>query len=287
MTALQHGPTPVASVNLRLLAAEVTGGCQLTCTHCYAESSPAGTDGTMTIADWKRVISEAAGLGVHQVQFIGGEPTRLTGLPELIHHTRTLDVEVEVFSNLVHVPGAVWEALCQPGVQLATSFYSDDAVEHMRITGRNTLPRTQANIVEALERSVPLRVGMVHIYDGQRVEQARALLEGLGVTRIRTDRLRVLGRPSRGVPDAGQLCGNCGHGRCAISPTGDVWPCVMSRFLPTGNVLRQPLAEVLSGPTWRDALAQVPSREGRACGPDCNPASDGNDCAPAQQVDGK
>jgi hypothetical protein len=83
------------------------------------------------------------------------------GLPHLIRHTRAVGVEVEVFSNLVHVPDAVWDALCQPGVQLATSFYSDDAAEHMRVTGRNTLSRTQNNIVEALERSIPLRVGMV------------------------------------------------------------------------------------------------------------------------------
>lgn len=29
----------------------------------------------MTAAHWRRVIDEAAGLGVDMVQFIGGEPT--------------------------------------------------------------------------------------------------------------------------------------------------------------------------------------------------------------------
>jgi hypothetical protein len=36
----------------RFLWAELTGLCQLECRHCYASSSPAGTHGAMTRADW-------------------------------------------------------------------------------------------------------------------------------------------------------------------------------------------------------------------------------------------
>lgn len=288
MTALQHDAPSTSTINLRFLTAELTGKCSLSCGHCYAESSPTGTDGTMTLLDWKRVIDQAAALGARQVQFIGGEPMQYKGLPELIHHTRAAGIEAEVFSNLVHVPDAVWNALCQPGVRLATSFYTDDTRQHMLITGRNTLPRTQNNIVTALERGIPLRVGMVHLLDDQRVEEGRALLERLGVTWIRTDRLRTIGRAGGGVTDLSELCGSCGRGRCAVSPAGQVWPCVMGRGLSAGNVLQQPLADILAGLAWRDALAQVPAREdNRVCNPDCNPGLDGEDCAPAQQVDGE
>ncbi len=128
---------------------------------------------------------------------------------------------------------------------------------------------------------------MVHVRDGRRIEEGRALLERLGVTRIRLDRARTLGRLNPGPVDLSQLCGHWGNGRCAVSPTGDVWPCVMGRNLPAGNVRRQPLADVLAGPAWRDALAQVPARDvGEVCAPECT-ASDGGDCAPAQQVDGE
>lgn len=57
---------------------EVTGKCQLQCTHCYAESGPSGTHGKMGTADWIRVIDEAADLDVTAVQFIGGEPMNCT-----------------------------------------------------------------------------------------------------------------------------------------------------------------------------------------------------------------
>ena len=43
---------------------EVTGKCQLRCTHCYAESGPSGTHGKMGTGDWLRVIDQTVGLGV-------------------------------------------------------------------------------------------------------------------------------------------------------------------------------------------------------------------------------
>lgn len=57
---------------LRFVWLEITGRCQLSCSHCYARSGPAGSHGRMTMNDWLRVIDQAAGLGVDWVQFIGG-----------------------------------------------------------------------------------------------------------------------------------------------------------------------------------------------------------------------
>ncbi|WP_235878144.1 radical SAM protein [Saccharopolyspora karakumensis] len=137
---------------------EITGRCQLECRHCYAESGPAGDHGGMTDTDWRRVIDEAAEAGVKMVQFIGGEPTLHPSLPALIDHTRTRGIEVEVFSNLVHVRLALWEVFAQPGVRLATSYYSTDAAEHAQITKRQTYARTKAQ--PATAPTLPNPVGM-------------------------------------------------------------------------------------------------------------------------------
>ena len=72
--------------DLRFVWLEITGSCQLACVHCYAESGPTGTHGTMTGGDWRRVIDQAAALGVRLVQFIGGEPTMHPELPRLVDH---------------------------------------------------------------------------------------------------------------------------------------------------------------------------------------------------------
>lgn len=79
---------------LSFLWREITGRCQLTCRHCYADSGPRGTHGSMTGEDWKRVIDEAARLGVGHVQFIGGEPTLHPALPDLVRHARRRGIEV-------------------------------------------------------------------------------------------------------------------------------------------------------------------------------------------------
>jgi hypothetical protein len=44
------------------------------------------------------------------------------------------------------------------------------------------------------------------------------------------------------------------------------------------------LAAVLGGAAWAEALRAIPARaDGSVCDPDCKPASDGGDCAPAEQ----
>jgi len=50
---------------------EITGKCQLRCFHCYAESGPSGTHGTMTATGWLSVIDQAVGLGVSMIQLTG------------------------------------------------------------------------------------------------------------------------------------------------------------------------------------------------------------------------
>ncbi|MFD4400010.1 SPASM domain-containing protein [Kitasatospora sp. NPDC058397] len=53
------------------------------------------------------------------------------------------------------------------------------------------------------------------------------------------------------------LCGHCAHEKCAILPSGDVAPCVLGRFMPVGNVLQQPLADIWSGERLAAALSEI------------------------------
>lgn len=184
----------------------------------------------------------------------------------------------------------------RPGVRLATSYYSDDAEQHAKITGRRTHPRTKANITKALALGIPLRAGVIDLGGGQRAEQARAELTDLGVPSIGFDRVRQVGR---GVRDerasVAQLCGQCGHGSAAVAPDGSVWPCAFSRWLPMGNVLERELEPILTGTeaerVRRELRAEfdlrpvtmpcVPNMCDPQCGPSCSPACrPANNCRP-------
>lgn len=101
-----------------------------------------------------------------------------------------------MFTNLVHVTPRLWEVFERRGVRLATSYYADDATQHERITrGRGSYARTKANITEALRRSIPLRVGVIDVEDGQRVGQATNELTTLGVNGEIPRRPAAPGRP--------------------------------------------------------------------------------------------
>lgn len=229
-------------------------------------------------------------------------------MPSLVSHALRQGLEVEIFSNLTYVTPRLWEVFVQSGAQLATSYYSDTAWEHEAITRRcGSYTRTKGNIIEAIRRSIPLRVGLIAVRAGQRVEQARAELTALGVTNIGTDRLRQIGRGARDqLSDTSQLCGRCARGRVAISGNGDVWPCVFARWMPLGNVHESTLTEVLAGPKMEKACHELmrgasrkdeekcspESKSGPAqsdCQPDCPPGyhSDPKKCWPYYYADDK
>ncbi len=234
-----------APSELTFVSLEITGRCQLRCEHCYADSGPHGDSGTMTATDWRRVLDEAAALGVRDVQFIGGEPTLHPELPELVRHALKLDLNVEVYTNLVSVKPELWDVLELPGVRIGTSYYSPDAGEHDTITTRRSHDRTLANIREAARRGIPIRVGVIRVRDHQDVDGAVAQLSALGVSRVETDDVRRIGRATRDrAQDAGQLCGRCNDGKLGVLASGDVVPCVLSRWVILGNVCRRPLTEI-------------------------------------------
>lgn len=269
----RHGDAVQSGVSFLWL--EITGKCQLQCTHCYADSGPTGVHGPMTREDWTDVLSQAEELGVRTVQFIGGEPSLHPDLPRLVHAALERSLEVEVFTNLVRISPSLWKTIDTPGVRLATSYYSDDADQHDEITGRaRSHARTHANIQEVQRRSIPLRVGIIDVHEGQRVEQARDELTALGVVDVHLDRLRQVGRGrrDRDQTDA-ELCGSCAQGVAAVSTNGDVWPCVLARWITLGNVRTSTLADIVRDPLMKRAAQHLGARRrlDAGCDPRCCP----------------
>ncbi|WP_370748229.1 SPASM domain-containing protein [Streptomyces sp. MnatMP-M17] len=66
-----------------------------------------------------------------------------------------------------------------------------------------------------------------------------------------------MGRCGTSRPTVADLCGQCAQGKLAIGPDGDVWPCVIGRFISLGNVLVSPLKDIWAGPATRRARAEI------------------------------
>jgi MoaA/NifB/PqqE/SkfB family radical SAM enzyme len=269
MISASTAPTRPA-VQVSRIWAELTGKCQLECTHCYAESGPSGSHGNMTARDWMNVTDDARALGASMVQFIGGEPTMHPQFSQILGHAIGTGIAVEVYTNLVHVTEEVWELLTAPNASLAFSYYSRDAAQHNAVTMRGSHAATRRNAAKAVALGIPVRAGVIETGTGQ-ASGAIDDLHDLGITRIGTDRVRAVGRDGRN--DISELCGRCGHGVAAVSPDGNVWPCIFSRWMTVGNVLSSPLADIMVGRAMAEAVAGIPQGRRTECAPDCSPSS--------------
>ncbi|CAM5682871.1 PqqA peptide cyclase [Streptomyces avidinii] len=252
---------------------EVTGKCQERCVTCYADSSPQGSHGDMTGDDWHAVIDQLAAMGTRDIQFIGGEPTLREELEEWIEHAYARGLRVEVFSNLVAVRRSLWRVFRTCEVKLATSYYSDKAAEHDAVTLlKGSHAKTRTNIRRAVDLGMPIRGGIVTVNTGQRVTQAAEDLSSIGVGHVGGDKTRAFGRASKGAaPKVADLCGHCARGQAAIGPDGDVWPCVLSRFLTIGNVRARPLAELWNSDRKTEVRASIEAVHGSAPAERCTP----------------
>ncbi len=77
--------------------AELTHRCPLQCPYCSNPVELERASNELTTAEWKKVLSELAEIGVLQIHFSGGEPTARKDLVELVQHA----TDVGLYSNLI------------------------------------------------------------------------------------------------------------------------------------------------------------------------------------------
>ncbi len=280
---------------LKFLWLEITKRCNLTCLHCYADSSPQQElFGEMAAADWKAVISEASDLGCDGIQFIGGEPTLHPGLVELTEYARAAGIGfVEVFTNATGITDRLASAFKGSGVSVACSFYSAEAAVHDRITQRKgSFAQTVSGIKKLLAYGIPLRAELIEMAENKgQTGAARGFLKALGVTRGGADRQRAIGRGDRiglGRSQLNELCGKCSDGRLCVTATGVVFPCIFSRFCPLGDA-RNGLSAILAGEALSEFCgrldplhrsAEDSCRPDKRCQPDIYPCDPTDKCSP-------
>lgn len=269
-----------AKRSLDFLWLELTGKCNLRCKHCYADSSPERPlYEHMSEQDWEDIIDQAAVLGCRALQFIGGEPTMHPALPALIERARVRGFEtVEVYTNGTMFHPRVKEAFIRHRVDLAFSVYAASPEIHDRVTQRRgSFERTLQSIRWALEAQLSVRAGIITMSDNAgETERTQETLRAMGVAHIGTDRVRGVGRglsPNDPEAQLDELCGACANGKLAVTASGQIFPCVFSRFWPVGHV-RETLQSAIEGVPlieFTNRMAGTPAGRKRERIPDCPP----------------
>src|SRR5436190_1478943 len=103
-------PRPLA------LLVELTYRCPLKCPYCSNPLELARYRRELDTETWKRVLAEAAALGVVQVHFSGGEPLVRRDLAELVRHARGLDLYSNLSTGATLADQATLEQLREAGL---------------------------------------------------------------------------------------------------------------------------------------------------------------------------
>lgn len=272
--------------SLDFLWLEITEKCNLTCAHCYANSSSTQPLlGKLILDGWLRVISQASHLGCRSLQFIGGEPTLHPDLDIMIEHASNQGFEfIEIFTNATGLSSSRLNNLVRFNVNVACSFYSAQPRVHDMITQRDgSFHKTVNTIKRLVEAGISLRAGIIEMnHNSGQLDVTSDFLRSIGVKIIGADRVRSVGRgerlANRSNSDIQDICGQCWKGKLCITPDGDAYPCIMARNSLVGNVLHQSLSDILYSNhliAFRQKVKQQfenKALESDPCHPDkCNP----------------
>ena len=177
------------------LLAEITYRCPLHCPYCsnpvdaaLGEASHRLPDrgyrnGELTTDEWKRVIREAAALGVLQIGFSGGEPLARRDLEELVQAARKANLYTNLITSGIGLDEHRILALRSAGLDsIQLSFQSDDS---------NLADEIAAKVRDA---GIPLSLNFViHRRNIDRLPEMIALAEGLGAKRVELANVQFYG----------------------------------------------------------------------------------------------
>jgi pyrroloquinoline quinone biosynthesis protein E len=196
------------------LLAEITYRCPLHCPYCsnptdYCRATstvadpesgrrsarPTASNGELTTDEWKRVIREAAALGVLQIGFSGGEPLARRDLAELVRAAR----DANLYTNLITSGiGLDDDRVCDlrdaglDSVQL--SFQSDQPDLSDEIAGAQAHRRKLDVASKIRAAEIPLGLNFViHRRNIDRLPQMIELAETLGAERVELANVQFYG----------------------------------------------------------------------------------------------
>lgn len=253
-----------AAVGLDFLWLELTNRCNLKCVHCYTDSTPqTGYRDLLTAEDYLSVMNQAYALGCRKMQFIGGEPQLNRDFHRLLVASKTIGFEfVEVFTNLTRLDDETVHFARSAGIGFATSVYSDRPEVHQAITrNRSSHARTINNLKRLIDSDIVTRAAVIQIdQTSAEIQTTKRFLTDLGVRHIRDSRVRAFGRGEDVLSQRSQmseLCGHCWSGRICVAPDGAVYPCVMARQWPVGNVLETPLDRIVQSNALKEVRTTI------------------------------
>ena len=121
----------------RLLSMEIefNQNCNFRCIYCYASDNP-NRSNELSREELIDVIHQAKELGARKIIILGGEPMLYPHIMEMIRYIRTLDMEIELFTNGTNITQSVAQELFDNGVRAVLKMNTFDESLQDTLSGR-------------------------------------------------------------------------------------------------------------------------------------------------------
>ena len=183
-------PTPLG------LLAELTHRCPLGCPYCSNSVALDKRADELDTATWRRVLREAASLGVLQVHLSGGDPAARRDLKEIVAGARAAGLYSNLITSAVGLTAPTLQALAEAGVDhVQVSIQDSDQASADHIAGyKGAAVRKRALAAEVVRLGLPLTINMVvHRANIARIEAMVTLALSLGASRIEIAHVQYYG----------------------------------------------------------------------------------------------
>ena len=176
------------------LLAEITYRCPLHCPYC-SNPTQVRSGRELTTSEWTRVIGEAAGLGVLQIGFSGGEPLARRDLPDLVRTAREANLYTNLITSGIGMDDDRVRALRDAGLDsVQLSFQSDNAVLADEIADARVQERKLDAATKIRAVGIPLSLNFViHRRNIDRLPQMIGLAETLQAERVELANVQFYG----------------------------------------------------------------------------------------------
>lgn len=178
--------------------------CNQKCLHCYAAGQTYADKKELSTSEWKTVIDKCREVGIPQLTFTGGEPTKREDLIELIDYSKWFVTRLNTNGVLLT------EEFCQSlsGASLDSvqvTFYSADAEEHNKLVGANNFENTVSGIKNAIKAGIPISINTPLCSLNKNYTETLKFLKELGIKYVSCSGLIITGNATKDASKETQL----------------------------------------------------------------------------------
>ncbi|MGA8100241.1 MAG: radical SAM protein, partial [Candidatus Cybelea sp.] len=177
------------------LLCELTYRCNLQCPYCYNPLAFDKYRDELTTQQWCTVLSDAAGLGVVQTHFSGGEPTLRRDLATLVGAASRAGLYTNLITQGTFLDDATLDRLLESGLDhVQISIQAPERELADRIAGTAVHEKKLEALKRVRERDVALTLNcVIHRLNHDKIADVIAFAENFGIERLELANVQFYG----------------------------------------------------------------------------------------------